>query len=460
MAIQAGDVLRGKYRLDALIGQGGMGHVYAATDLETTAGVAVKVVSRVFFDDVLMARLYREAEAAAIIRSDYVPHVLDVAETEEGEVFLVMERLVGEPLSQKMRTTGPMQWGEVSKIAEDVLRGLIDAHTAGIVHRDLKPSNVFCAVKRGRVRAMILDFGVCKIDVRDAERLTGTGESIGTVAYMAPEQIRGASKVDERADLYAFGALVFEMLCGRLPHEGPSQMAILASKLEKEAARIRDCVKVEVPAGLDELIAKTLAREPRDRPASGQELLKAWRGLTAGGMLAPTPSTPFVSGPPEEHPTVASQPKGGFGVDSSQKLVPEPIATQNAVTTGTSIDKSRGGARLAIVLAACGLVAGFAGVAAFFARSPAPAASAGAPPADPASSAPEPTASASAEPAITTVWEVSSVPTSADMASDPAPPASVRRSQPPRVRFRTPSPAPPPPPTKPNAPHITEKPRF
>jgi len=120
-----------------------MGHVYAATELETTAAVAVKVVSKVFFDDVLMARLYREAEAAAIIHSDYVPHVLEVAETEEGEVFLVMERLVGEPLSQKMRTTGPMQWGEVSKIAEDVLRGLIDAHTAGIVHRDLKPSNVF-----------------------------------------------------------------------------------------------------------------------------------------------------------------------------------------------------------------------------------------------------------------------------------------------------------------------------
>ena len=455
-----------------------MGHVFSATDLETTAAVAVKVVSRVFFDDVLMARLHREAEAAAIIRSDYVPHVLEVSETEEREVFLVMERLMGEPLSAKMRSTGPMPWGEVSKIAEDILRGLIDAHTAGIVHRDLKPSNVFLAIKRGRVRAMILDFGVCKIDVRgDAERLTGTGESIGTVAYMAPEQIRGASKVDDRADLYAFGALVFEMLCGRLPHEGPSQMAILASKLEKEAARLRDCAQVEVPAGLDELLAKTLAREPAERPASAQDLLKAWRGLTVSGMLAPTPSTPFVAGPPDDAPTVASRPDGFDAPrSSSRQNVPEPVATQNAVTTGTSIDKSRGGARLAIALAACGLVAGFAGVAAFFARSPSSGAAAGgAGGASAASASVDPSVSPSAsaseapEPAITTVWEVTSA-SGAGASGDPpgadpaaaSPVASVRRLVGPRFRPRVGAPPPPPPPptAKPNAPHITEKPRF
>ena len=271
-----------------------MGHVFAATDLDLEPGppVAIKVVSRVVFDETLMARLHREAEAATRIRSEYVPRVLEVSNTDEREMFLVMERLVGEPLSQRMRDKGPLPWAEVVQIGEDVLRGLIDAHTAGVVHRDIKPSNVFLAARGGRMRAMVLDFGVCKTDAVDTEHLTGTGESIGTVAYMAPEQIRGASKVDDRADLYAFGVLVFEMLCGRLPHDGPSQMAILASKLENDPARLRDCSRVPMPDGLDALVAKALVRDPKTRFTSAQELLKAWRKLGTSSVSrvgAPAP---------------------------------------------------------------------------------------------------------------------------------------------------------------------------
>ncbi|MCW5833417.1 MAG: serine/threonine protein kinase, partial [Labilithrix sp.] len=254
MTVKPGDILRDRLRVDALIGRGGMGQVFAATDLESRAQVAIKVVSRLLVDDVLMARLHREAEAAQRIRSDFVPRVLEVSDTDEGETFLVMERLVGEPLSQRIRDRGALSWSEVRRVGEDILRGLIDAHAAGIVHRDLKPSNVFLALKSSRVRAMVLDFGVCKMDGVDAERLTGTGESIGTVAYMAPEQIRGAARVDERADLFAFGVLVFEMLSGRLPHEGPSQMAILASKLENAPARLKDCSRVAIPEGVDALV--------------------------------------------------------------------------------------------------------------------------------------------------------------------------------------------------------------
>ncbi|MEA2753370.1 MAG: hypothetical protein QOI41_7513, partial [Myxococcales bacterium] len=268
MAVKPGDILANKYRIDALIGRGGMGHVFSASEvgsLHPGPPVAIKVVSRLLFDETLMARLHREAEAAARIRSEYVPRVLEVANTDEREMFLVMERLVGESLSQRMRDKGPLPWSEVVQIGEDVLRGLIDAHTAGVVHRDIKPSNIFLALKGGRVRAMVLDFGVCKTDTVDSEHLTGTGESIGTVAYMAPEQIRGASKVDDRADLYAFGVLVFEMLCGRLPHDGPSQMAILASKLENDPARLRDCSRVPTPDGLDALVAKALVRDPKNR---------------------------------------------------------------------------------------------------------------------------------------------------------------------------------------------------
>ena len=327
MPVKPGDILHDKLRIDALIGRGGMGQVFAATDLDERTQVAVKVVSRLFVDETLMLRLHREAVAAQRIRSDYVPRVFEVNDTGEGETYLVMERLMGEPLSARIRSQTSLPWPEVAKYGEEMLRGIIDAHSAGIIHRDLKPSNVFLALKTGRIRAMILDFGVCKMDGLDTERLTGTGESIGTVAYMAPEQIRGAAKVDERADLYAFGVVIFEMLSGRLPHEGPSQMAILASKLEKEAARLRDCVRAPIPEALDALIMQCLERDPRGRQASAQEVLRQWRvlaraeGLISGpsvpppGLGGPVSSAPLSGGPPvRESKTTGPKLEGIAGI--------------------------------------------------------------------------------------------------------------------------------------------------
>lgn len=386
-----------------MIGRGGMGHVFAATELQTGAHVAIKVVSRLLVDDVLMVRLHREAEAAQRIRSDFVPRVLEVSDTAEGETFLVMERLVGEPLSQRIRDEGALPWSEVGRIGEDVLRGLIDAHTAGIIHRDLKPSNVFLALGSGQVRAMVLDFGVCKMDGVDTERLTGTGESIGTVAYMAPEQIRGAARVDERADLFAFGVLVFELLCGRLPHEGPSQMAILASKLENPAASLRDCARVPIPAGTEEVVMRALQRDPAMRFGSAQELLKAWRRLSnrdAGalaGSTIPPPRSSRSDEPPSlvrDPPTEVSRPPAALLALSSEgsendaermgehdptyvpsssgwrgSIPPETHPTQTSLTTHhTSIHKKSGSARMALALAAFGLVVGIVLVGVSFTR--------------------------------------------------------------------------------------------
>jgi eukaryotic-like serine/threonine-protein kinase len=292
VVIQVGDVLREKYRIDSLIGRGGMGEVFAAIvepsvsideSLAPGRRVAIKVVSRRVVGETLMARLQREAIAAVRVRSDFVPRVLDVDTTEEGEVFLVMELLRGQTLAERLRRRqGSLTWEEVASIGEDVLQGLIDAHAAGVIHRDLKPSNIFLETRSGpglRERAKILDFGVCKLDTPDDEKLTTTGESVGTVAYMAPEQARGASRVDERADLYSFACVIFESLSGRLAHDGPGQMALLASKLEHPAMHLTQTARVPFPPALDALLACLLEKSPENRPTSAMAVLGAWREL-------------------------------------------------------------------------------------------------------------------------------------------------------------------------------------
>ena len=459
MAVKPGDILGNKYRVDALIGRGGMGHVFAATVLEgPSPPVAIKVVSRVVFDETLMARLRREAEAAARIRSEYVPRVLEVSDTDDKEMFLVMERLVGEPLSQRMRDKGALPWSEVVQIGEDVLRGLIDAHTAGVVHRDIKPSNVFLALKGGRVRAMVLDFGVCKTDTVDSEHLTGTGESIGTVAYMAPEQIRGASKVDDRADLYAFGVLVFEMVCARLPHDGPSQMAILASKLENSPARLRDCSRVPTPIGLDALVDKALVRDPSARFASAQELLKAWRKLGAP-EVASAPSQPPAgeAHDPHDAPTTRHISEHSETAHGDSHVPVEAHPTQTALTQGISLRKG-GSGRVAFALAACALVAGVGSVAVFFARGPdAVAAGAASPLSTPSapSTAPSTSGATPTDPELAATVELEADPAPVDPSSaDAAAPRASSLKTPLHVR-RPAAPAP-----KASGPHITAQPRY
>jgi serine/threonine-protein kinase len=465
VAVKPGDILRDRYRIDALIGRGGMGQVFAATEIDTRTRVAIKVVSRLLVDDVLMVRLHREAEAAQRIRSEYVPHVYEVSDTEDGETFLVMERLVGEPLSQRIRDNGALPWTEVRRIGEDVLHGLIDAHAAGVVHRDLKPSNVFLALKDPQVRAMVLDFGVCKMEGIDAERLTGTGESIGTVAYMAPEQIRGAARVDERADLFAFGVLVFEMLSGRLPHDGPSQMAILASKLENAPARLRDCSRVAIPEGVDHLVARALERDPARRFQSAEELLEIWRELAqeVGAFDAGTIPTPRsrseASNPPSSYPRPDS-----YAPPPRVSSNPEPHPTQTSLTTHHPSLRRQppSGSRAALYLAACGLVAGIVVVgASVMPRAPQSSSTEIGAATLPPQSSDDP-----ATPLVSSaeIELPADPPQSQSQSETPVAPGSKPKPRAFVPRPRPPAPPPPPPQAKPaeksNGPRITSAPRY
>ncbi len=420
-----------------------MGEVYGATDLRTNAPVAVKIVREGARDRVSQQRLHREAVAASKLRSDYVPSVYEVRETEDGDVFLVMERLEGQSLGERLRARGCLSWREMMSIGEDVLRALIDAHTAGVIHRDLKPSNVFLATTG---RAHVLDFGVCRFETVDEERLTGTGEAIGTVAYMAPEQIRGASSVDERADLYAFGVLVYESLTGWMPHEGGTQMSILASKLERPAAALVD-ERGAFPPGLPALVAKLLEREPARRFASAQQVMRAWRDLgdaarpdEARGVRPPMlsgeeTSAPLPSAPPPPPPR-------------------EEGATQTSLTTGLPL-RSSGGARVAVAVALVGVVLGIAGIFVVARRAPAaPAAAQLEAPTDtaPPVAPPEATASASAAPAAPQI----------ELPDDPPPVAVATSATPGRPALRPPRKTQPrkaAPAHKPS-PHITTEPRY
>jgi serine/threonine-protein kinase len=430
LAFKPGDILRDKYRVDALIGRGGMGHVFAATDLDAGTQVAVKVVSRVNVDDILLMRLHREAAAAERIQSEFVPRVFEVSGTDEGETFFVMERLHGEPLSVRIRKGGILSWPDVFHIGEDILRGLIDAHASGVIHRDLKPSNVFLAKRDDSMRAMILDFGVCKMVGVDDERLTGTGESIGTVAYMAPEQIRGAARVDERADLYAFGVLVFEMLSGRLPHEGPSQMAILASKLESAPTRLREVSRVAMPEGTDELVMRAVARDPSARFSTAEELLAAWRELAATEAMVPE-SVPVQEvaaafPPPDDTTEISHPPAALLALSATESELAEAVKiaapvvesrpTETALASQyTSHPRKPRAVRGALFLAGAALIGGLAIVAVTVTEGPdRPAATV---------TASEPPAESAAAPTVVSAFVAPDpvvAPTSADAAADPA----------------------------------------
>jgi len=318
--IKPGDTLRGKYVVFSSIGRGGMGEVFSARRVTDSLDVAIKVVSRTVVDDTLMSRLEREAIAARRIKSAFVPELFEVDRTDEGELFLVMRLLSGVTLSQRLRERGVLSWDEVRPLVDDVLGGLCDAHAAGVVHRDLKPGNIFlerveaATVPSGQPMVVdapldgsrefgrILDFGVCKLDASDHEKLTVTGETVGTVSYMAPEQIRGASEVDGRADLYALATLAFEAVSGRLPFDAEGQMALLAQKLEARPRRLRGYARVPVPADLDSLLDKALSRKPQERFASADEMRRAWRAL--GPPVASAPSVlPIVTQSGINYPT-------------------------------------------------------------------------------------------------------------------------------------------------------------
>ncbi len=258
--LEAGRVIAGKYRIDGVLGRGGMGTVYSATHLVTDKPVALKLIGADAHERT-RARLLREAKAAGRVDHPNVVDVYDVGEDTDGSIFLVMERLQGMPLENAM-APGPMAVGEAIGLLMPVIRGVAAAHAQGVVHRDLKPENIFLVEHQdGSPRTIkVLDFGISKMAGVQIQ-LTQTGMVLGTPHYMAPEQLKGDKAIDHRCDQYALACILYEMLEGKPPYDANTYPELAAMKLEHDPRPF----KQPVPKALQLRIFRAMDKRPSKR---------------------------------------------------------------------------------------------------------------------------------------------------------------------------------------------------
>jgi serine/threonine-protein kinase len=272
-ALEPGQVLAQRYRIQRLLGKGGMGAVYLADDEVLSELVALKVISSAFATDeqAMIARFRREAAAARKVSSPAVIRIHDLGEARPGLLYLSMEYFAGRTLAEVIAQRGIVPLDDARDILKQIATGLEAAHGAGVIHRDLKPSNVLVG-ERGAVK--LIDFGLATTAM--GEGLTATGTMLGTPHYLAPEQVRGKA-VDARSDIYALGAVAYHLVCGRPPFSGDNPNAIGFAHLSEPPPPPRQLRKDSPPA-LEAAILAALAKSPDDRPASARAFLEKATG--------------------------------------------------------------------------------------------------------------------------------------------------------------------------------------
>lgn len=286
-ALSPGTLIAGKYRVRGEIGRGGMGRVVAATNLTTGREVALKWILDGSSESA-GARFAREARAIGRVRHPNVVDVYDVV-VDGGATCIVMELLAGETLSRLLAREGPLPIERAVGLAIEIGRGLSAAHAAGIVHRDLKPANVFICDGSGETGVKILDFGISK-EIAEPSDVTDTGVVLGTPQYVAPEQVMSASDVDHRADIYALGTVLYEMLAGRPPHVQAHVPALLV-EIAIVAPRPLSQARPDVPAALSAVVAKAMAKDREGRYPTVEGLLAELRRAS----VANAPSEPAAA---------------------------------------------------------------------------------------------------------------------------------------------------------------------
>ena len=348
--LEIGAMVAEKYRIESLLGEGGMGFVFAALHVQLGHRVALKALhSSAISDREVTERFLREGRALARLQGEHIARVSDVGTLPSGNPYMVMEFLEGQDLSRELAARGPLPLAEAVEFVAQTCEALAEAHVRGIVHRDLKPANLFLSHKLdGDVSIKVLDFGISKvssaidgIDV-EAENITMTATLVGTPKYMSPEQIQDSRSVDLRTDIWGLGTILYELLTQKRPFAAPT-LALVCVKVLHEEVPPPSSVRPDIPPGVDAIIAKCLMKHPADCYASVGELVEALmsfgppsvrssaariqRILTAslrnsGGRLGPDSS----GGTQGLLSSVATPSFTGPGVDSGQPISRTPSA--------------------------------------------------------------------------------------------------------------------------------------
>ncbi|MDB4899318.1 MAG: putative serine/threonine protein kinase [Gemmatimonadetes bacterium] len=346
-----GTLLADRYRVQRLLGEGGMGRVYLAEHERMGRLSAVKIMSpSLAATPEAISRFNREAANASRIHQPNVAAIYDFGETADGTMYLAMEYVEGETLTSLLRREAPLAPARAAELTGQIADGLTAAHHLGIIHRDLKPDNILVTRNlQGREWAKIVDFGIAKTTQKSDQTVTSLGVAIGTPEYMSPEQIAG-EPLDPRTDLYSLGLVLFNMLTGGLPHPAMTSKQSLVQRL---TARPRSLAEVRPnvawPPRLQKALDRALAPEPDERYSNVGDFARDVRG--AAGMPL------YVS--TEARTTIISQPRSTSAVDAA----PAPLSTPVSTSGARPIRKSSGGGVLVALLLL--LIAGGAGAAVF-----------------------------------------------------------------------------------------------
>lgn len=338
MTTLTGQTLDGRYTIQELIGRGGMGTVYAATDAMLQRRVAIKVLrSELTIDPEFVARFHQEAVAAASLHHPGIVTIYDVGE-EQGVHYIVMQFLMGTTLHEWLAGRGPMIAADAEPIVTQLGAALDHAHQRGIIHRDLKPSNIMLSPEG---QATLMDFGLVRAG--EGSGLTHSGIVVGTPEYMAPEQALG-DPVDARTDIYAFGIVIYRLLTGKVPFARSTSMATAYAHVHEPPPPLRQ-IRPEVPRAVERVVLKALAKPPAERYQSAGQLaaefaqaatgkvppaLRAFlvrSGGAVGAVASTTPTTP--PGPSPASPAIGM----AMGDASTQMQPPTPTDNRAAVTT-------------------------------------------------------------------------------------------------------------------------------
>jgi len=344
-----GTLINNRYRIQAKIAVGGFGSIYRAIQTINNRRVAIKVMhEELSADQHLVARFRREAVALCSLRDAHTVTTYELDQTPDGRMFIVMELLEGRNLLELFRASGPLPWRRMLAVARSVCSALAEAHAIGIVHRDLKPANIFLEDRGGGDFVKVLDFGIAKImhgsDIDDGTELTYTGQAVGTLEYMAPEQLVGG-KCDARADIYTLGVVVYEMIVGRRPFASAGVMDLVAAQLAQKVPK--PSLFVPLPAAVTEIMMRCLERDASERYADVDKLaasidavlaqsdmdLLATRTMTTKGVAPPRLERgrlPYTT-PAPGVPAILPAPAFGFEAPSAGRLVEDPGANRPAL---------------------------------------------------------------------------------------------------------------------------------